>query len=132
MSKQLELVKRAYEGWEGKKLEILQEVLHTDYKGYVPGGYIIEGIEGAKNCIDSCPFEDHSENVSYIGEGDEIMRVWDYVVTAPTPFRMRMAELSVVKDGKIIKNEAFFDSAAFPKEAMDLCDPSKVEGVKQA
>lgn len=121
----LETVKKAYVAWEAKDADALAEILHPDYKATMPGGMEIVGIEGAKQCVESCPFDGHSENVTYVTEGNNVVRMWDFVATAPLQFRARMAELSVVKDGKVIFNEAYFDSAAFPKEAHDLCDSAK-------
>lgn len=118
----LDIVKRAYEGWDNKNTAILEEVLHKDYKATMPGGMDIVGIEGAKKCLEGCPFECHSENEVYIADADglRVMRIWDFVVTAPQQFRTRMAELSVVKDGKVIANEAFFDPTSFPREVQEM------------
>ena len=128
----LETVKKAYVAWESKDIEALSEILHADYKAKMPGGMEIVGIEGAKQCLDNCPFDGSSENELYITEGNNVVRLWDFVVKSPTPFRMRMAELSVVKDGKILFNEAFFDSTSFPKEISELCDQTMEKMKKTA
>lgn len=115
----LDLVKKAYKAWESKDIETLRTVLHTDYKAKMPGGMEIVGIDGAQKCLEQCPFDSHSENETYVTEGDQVVRIWDMVTKSPQAFRLRMAELTVVKDGKIISNEAFFDSNGFPKEVQE-------------
>ncbi len=122
MSTPLEIVKKAYAAWESKDVEALRTLLHPDYRADVPGGMEIVGIEGAEKCLELCPFEQHSENVTYIADGDRVVRMWDFVATAPVEFRMRMAELNVVKDGKVVYNEAFFDSSACPKEVQEMSE----------
>lgn len=122
MSTELELVKRAYAAWESKDIEALKGLLHQDYKGIVPGGMVIQGIEGAKECLAQCPMECHSENETYIVDGNKIVRIWDMVgknTATNSDVRVRMAELNVVQDGKVLLNEAFFDSGAFPKEMQE-------------
>lgn len=121
----LDIVKKAYAAWETKDVQALRPLLHNDYKATIPGGMEIVGIEGAKQCLENCPFDGHSENETYITEGNRIVRIWDFVATAPVQFRVRMAELNIVQDGKVVFNEAYFDSAAFPKEAQELCDSAK-------
>lgn len=116
MSKTLDLVKQAYKAWETKDKEALRRLLHKNYKAKAPGGMEIIGIEGAEQCLEQCPSECHSENEMYITEGNKVVRIWDMVTTAPKPYRIRMAELNIVEEGKVVHNEAFFDTAAFPEE----------------
>lgn len=123
----LDLVKKAYAAWEKKDIEALKPLLHKDYKATMPGGMEIVGIEGAQKCLEFCPFDGHSENETYIVDGNRVVRIWDFVATSPVQFRARMAELNIVEDGKVIFNEAFFDSAAFPKEAKDVADAAKAK-----
>ncbi len=125
MSKTLELVKEAYKAWESKDAEALKKVLHADYVAKMPGGMEIKGIDGAIHCLSQCPFESHGENEIYVTEGDSVVRMWDMVAEGEKGFRVRMAELTVVKDGKILANEAFFDSKAFPKEAQEQFEEEK-------
>jgi ketosteroid isomerase-like protein len=125
----LDIVKKAYAAWDAKDIEALRTILHPEYKAKMPGGMEIVGLEGAKACLDACPFQDpRSENETYIVEGDRVVRIWDMVADKPVQVRSRMAELSVVKDGKIFFNEAFFDLSGFPKE---LCDQAKEKLEKQ-
>lgn len=131
MSKTLQLVKDSYVSWENKnKDKKLSTYLDANYKGTMPG-FTINGIEEAEKCAESCPFECHSENVTYITEGDNVVRMWDMVSTGPVAFRARMVELTVVQNGKIIRTEALFDTAAFPKEAMEACESEKAEVKKE-
>lgn len=131
MSNNLELVKKAYEAWENKnKDNKLREYLDESYVATMPG-FKINGIEEAEKCAESCPSECKSENVVYVTEGDNVIRIWDMVSTEPVAFRLRMAELTVVKNGKIVRNEAFFDTASMPKEMMEQCDEKSAEAKKE-
>ena len=106
----LDLVRYSYEsGWEAKNADVLKEVLHPQYKGVMPGGMEIVGFEGAKACIESCDFEFQSRDVQYIAEGDKVVRIWTFVNAKDESKNLRMAELNIVKDGKIFFTEAFFD-----------------------
>lgn len=119
MNDNLKLVKEAYRAWESKDIETLSKLLHKDYVAKMPGGMQIVGIEGAKECLAMCPFTCTSTNETYLVDGDKVMRIWDNLHGGPATFTMRMAELTIVKDGKIFANEAFFDSAAFPPEVQE-------------
>ncbi|MBX9693970.1 MAG: nuclear transport factor 2 family protein [Cyanobacteria bacterium] len=131
MSNALDLVKKAYAAWESKDKNVLKEVLHPDYKADIPGGMEMVGIQCALDSLDDCPVDGHSENESYVVDGDRIVRIWDWVATSPVTFRVRMAELSVVKDGKVVYNEAFFDTSAFPKEMQEPCEEMKAKYQKK-
>ncbi len=119
MTSAIDVVRQAYKAWESKDIKSLGTLLHKDYKAKMPGGMEIIGIEGAKQCLYSCPFESHTEDETYIEDGNKVVRIWDMVTTAPTAFRVRMAELNIVEDGQVIFNEAFFDTDAFPKEVQE-------------
>lgn len=122
MSTALDVVKRAYQAWETKDIESLRTLLHKDYKATMPGGMVIEGFEGAKQCLAQCPMECHSENEIYIVDGNKIVRIWDMVGTneaTKSDVRLRMAELNIVEGNQVILNEAFFDTAGFPKDMQD-------------
>lgn len=106
----LDTVKYSYDsGWEAKNADVLKEILHPQYKGVMPGGMEIVGYEGAKACIESCDFECQSKDVQYIVDGDKVVRIWTFVNTKDESKNLRMAELNIVKDGKIFYTEAFFD-----------------------
>ncbi len=121
MSNTLEAAKKIYEAFETKNSKALPNLVHPDYVGIMPG-MEIKGIEACIKCVELCPFENHSENVSYIVDGDKVVRLWDMVATAPVQFKVRMMELLHVKDGKMFYSETVFDSRSFPKVAMALCE----------
>jgi ketosteroid isomerase-like protein len=116
MSTSMDVVKRAYKAWETKDEATLLEVLSLDYRAIIPGGMSIEGHEGVKKMLKQCPDDVTSKDEQYIEQGDKIVRIWTCVFTQPSSAAVRMAELNVVKDGKVVFNEAFMDTAALPKE----------------
>jgi ketosteroid isomerase-like protein len=112
----MDVVKRAYKAWETKDEATLLEVLSPDYRAIIPGGMNIEGHEGVKKMLKECPDDVTSSDEQYIEQGDKIVRIWTCVFKQPSSATLRMAELNVVKDGKVVFNEAFMDTAALPKE----------------
>lgn len=125
MSNALELTKKAYKAWESKDAETLRTLLDKSYIAKMPG-HADMSLDEALKMIEECPFECKSANETYIVDGNNIVRIWDMVATEPVEYRCRMAELTVVKDGKIAFNEAFFDTASIPKEAMEaMKEPAK-------
>lgn len=115
----LDLVKRAYKAWETKDEATLLDLLDANYHADMPGGMTIDGHEGAKEMLKNCPNDCTSEDELYVEQGDNIVRMWTAAFHSPHSFKIRMCELNVVKNGKILRNEAFFDSSSFPQEMQD-------------
>jgi len=119
MQSTLESAKIIYAAFDSKDLKALPGLIHPDYVGIMPG-MTVKGIDAMIKCMEQCPFIYHCENISYLTEGDKVVRLWDMVTTAPVSFRMRMMELMQIKDGKMFYSEAVFDTNAFPAEAKAL------------
>ncbi|MBK7746297.1 MAG: nuclear transport factor 2 family protein [Candidatus Obscuribacter sp.] len=119
MSTILETAKTIYDAFDKKDLKALPGLIHPDYVGIMPG-MTFKGIDAMIQCTEQCPFINHSENITYIVEGDKVVRIWDMVATAPVSFRLRMMELMHIKDGKMFYTETVFDTNAFPAEAKAL------------
>lgn len=122
MSQALEVVKRVSEAWEKKDTKTYRSLLHNDYKFQGPMMEMCSADE-AEAFAQNCPFSCSSENATYVAEGNKVVKIFDWIVTSPVKFQLRMVEFSVVEDGKIRSVELFYDTAKFPKEAMEVLGP---------
>lgn len=119
MHQAIDLVKRVNKALETKDIKTYRSLLHSNYKFKGPMMELNDPDEAAA-VMEACPFNYHNENVVYVNEGDKVVTIFDWVVTAPVKFSIYMAECLTVKDGKIIGSELFFDTAKFPPEAMEI------------
>lgn len=117
MSTSIDVVKRAYKAWEAKDESSLISLLHEQVQIELPGGRVVHGHDGARQMLEDVPEGVRSENELYVEDGNNIVRIWDCIFTEPKEARVRMAELNVLEDGKIIKNECFFDPSSFPMDS---------------
>ena len=69
--------------------------------------------------MQQCGFECRLENLQMVSEGERVVQIFDWICTAPFQANLRMSECLTIKDGKIFASELFYDSAKFPKEAME-------------
>lgn len=119
MNQAVELVKRVNQALEAKDIKTYRSLLHSNYKFKGPMMEMNDPDEAAA-IMEACPFTYRNENVVYISEGEKVVAVSDWVVTAPVKFSIHMAEYLTIKDGKILASELFFDTAKFPAEAMEI------------
>lgn len=119
MNQSIELVKRANKALESKDISTYRSLLHDRYSFRGPMMELTNPDEAAA-VMEACPFTYHNENVQFVADGDKVVSVFDWLVTAPVKFSIHMAEYFTVKDGKILSSELFFDTAKFPPEAMEI------------
>ena len=119
MSQAIELVKRVNKALEKKDIKAYRDLLHSNYRFRGPMMELNDPDEAAA-VMEACPFTHHNENAVYLNDGDKVVVIFDWVVTAPVKFSIHMAECLTVKDGLIAASELFFDTAKFPPEAMEV------------
>jgi hypothetical protein len=51
--------------------------------------------------------------------GDTVTHTFDWVVNEPFKGTIRMCNVIRLKDGKVFREELFYDSAKFPKEVLE-------------
>ena len=66
-----------------------------------------------------CPFKSKNQNVRFYEVGDTVVQTFDWVVEEPFKGTIRMCDVITLKDGKVISEELFYDSAKFPKEILE-------------
>lgn len=129
MSTSLDIVKRAYKAWETKDIDSLLPLLHENYRAKMSDGMVIEGHEGARKMIKECPDDFRVEDEIYVADGDKVVRIWTFVIKTDKEYPLRMAELNVLKEGKIIENEAIFNPTELPKEIQQHAENLKQHAV---
>src|SRR5918993_1016100 len=77
--KNKDLVRKAVEGiWNHGKTDVIDDVVHPNYVGHMPGGQEIKGVNGFKEAVHN--FRTAFPNVnmkieSQVAEGDEVVTV---------------------------------------------------------
>lgn len=119
MNQAVELVKRVNLALESKDIKTYRSLLHANYKFKGPMMELSDPDEAAA-VMEACPFTYTNQNAVYVSEGEKVVVISDWVVTAPVKFSIHMSEFLTVKEGKILASELFFDTAKFPPEAMEV------------
>lgn len=121
----IEIVNKLDKAFREKDEATYADLLHPEYTFEGPM-MRLNSKEEAVTFMKTCPFSFHNENSQYIVEGGKVIRLFDWVVTAPFEGRFRMAEYLFIENGKVRSTELFYDTAPFPKEAMQQMMQDKV------
>jgi len=118
MNNNVEAAKKMAEAWEIKDEELMRSFLHEDYLCVSPG----EDMNGDQlvDFMKNCPFEGKCENHELIAEGDKVVGIFDWVVTAPFQATIPMVEIMEFENGKLRKSRMFYDRSLFPAEFADV------------
>ena len=65
--------------------------------------------------LENFPFEAKTTTRSLIADGNQVVHVFDFNITAPVRADIPMCELFEIGDDKIAASRLFYDSAKFPK-----------------
>jgi hypothetical protein len=118
MSDPISIVKQLSKAFETKNVEAYRALLHPKYTFSGPCMQFSNPDE-AVAMLGECPMKARSENAQFIASGDQVVSIFDWVVSEPFQATIRMAEHTTIKDGKILRSELFYDSAKFPAEFME-------------
>lgn len=123
MATNSDIVKRMNAACLAKDYDTIATMLDSKYTFKDPS----MSFDNPKDFIEfmkNCPFDGGFENVEMIEQGDKVVQTLDCVMTKPVAFRFRMCDILTFKNGKVISEEAFFDSAQFPEEAKQAAEKS--------
>ena len=76
----------------------------------------MKGVNEAVDFMKRCPLEYTNENCEGIVEGETLVHIFDWKVTAPFQATIPMVEVMEFEDNKVKRVRLFFDSALFPAE----------------
>jgi len=117
MSDLIEIVKQMTTAWQNKDEAAVRSFLHEDY--HFKGPMMeMNGIEACIKFMKTCPFESSNKNCEAIVDGDKLVHIFDWEVTAPFQATIPMVEIMEFEGRKIKNSRMFFDTALFPAEFM--------------
>ena len=123
MSDPISIVKQLSKAFETKNAQAYRALLHPKYTFSGPCMQLSSPDE-AVAMLSECPMKARTENAQFIASGDQVVQIFDWVVTEPFQGTLRMAEHITIKDGKILRSELFYDSAKFPAEILEAMKAS--------
>ncbi|PCJ98135.1 MAG: hypothetical protein COA45_08255 [Zetaproteobacteria bacterium] len=118
MTTKQDIAKELVDAWSTKNEAIVRKYLHADFHFKGP---MMES-NGLEECIASmanCPFESSCQNSEMIEQGDQVVHVFDWVVTAPFQATIPTVEVMKFEGDQVKKSRMFFDTALFPVEFLE-------------
>ncbi|MDX1411586.1 MAG: nuclear transport factor 2 family protein [Nitrospirales bacterium] len=118
MSTLIDVAKQMTEAWGRKDETTFRACLHPDYSFKGP----MMEMKSANEAVDfmkRCPFESTSENCEVVVEGNTLVHVFDWNVSAPFTATIPMVEVMEFEGKKVKRSRLFFDSALFPAEVKE-------------
>ncbi len=115
MSTLVDVAKKMTKAWEDKDEAAFRACLHDDYTFKGPMMEMNSANE-AVEFMNSCSFECTSENCEVVVEGQTLVHIFDWKVTAPFQATIPMVEVMEFEGEKLRRARLFFDSALFPAE----------------
>ncbi len=118
MSQLIHVAKQMTEAWARKDEAAFRACLHPDYSFKGPMMEMKSANE-AVEFMKRCPFESTSENCEVVVEGNTLVHVFDWNVSAPFTATIPMVEVMEFEGEKVKRSRLFFDSALFPAEVKE-------------
>ena len=110
-----DVAKKMIEACQQKDEAALRTCLHDNYSFKGPM-MEMKGVNEAVDFMKRCPLEYTNENCEGIVEGETLVHIFDWKVTAPFQATIPMVEVMEFEDNKVKRVRLFFDSALFPAE----------------
>lgn len=113
----IEIVKRLNLACEEKDFDTIRQLIHPQYRLKDPQMQL-NGPDEFIAFMQDCP-GGRLENIRMFEDGDQVIQTLDCVIDTPRSYRMRMCEVLTIKDGKVIDDETFYDTAQVPEEVQN-------------
>ena len=112
------IVKELADAWVSKNPEAFRKYLHVDchFKGPLME---LNGLDEMVESIKDCPFESSCQNVELVIQGDKVVNVFDWAVTAPFQKTIPCVEVLDFEGDKVKRSRFFFDTALLPVEVVE-------------
>lgn len=115
MSTLVDVAKAMTKAWEEKDAASFRACLHADYSFKGPM-MEMKSADEAVEFMNRCPFEFTNENCEVVVEGQTLVHIFDWKVTAPFQATIPMVEVMEFEGDTVKRARLFFDSALFPAE----------------
>jgi ketosteroid isomerase-like protein len=121
MTSNVDTVKRLNAACQAKDFRMVESVLHPDFKFKDPT-MTLNNPKEYLEFMQNCPFDGKLENATFIESGDKVVQILDCKMTKPSAFTMHMCDVLTFRDGKLVGEEVFFDTAQIPEEAKNIAE----------
>lgn len=111
----VDVAKSMTKAWEEKDEVAFRACLHADYSFKGPM-MEMNSADEAIDFMNRCPFEFTNENCEVVVEGQTLVHIFDWKVTAPFQATIPMVEVMEFEAMKVKRARLFFDSGLFPAE----------------
>lgn len=118
MTTKKDIVSELSDAWFTKKKDVFRKYLHEDFQYKCPA-MEINGRDNAIASMDESPFEGRMENVTLVEQGDKVVNIFDWVVTAPFQATIPCVEVVTFEGDKAKSSRAYFDTALYPEEFVE-------------
>jgi limonene-1,2-epoxide hydrolase len=118
MSDPISIVKQLNKAFETKNVQAYKSLLHPRYTFSGPC-MKAAGPDEAAAMLNECPMKGHTENLKIVASGNDVVQIFDWVVSEPFQATIRMANYLTLQDGKVLREEIVFDTAKFPAEFVE-------------
>ncbi len=115
MSTLTDVAKRLTKAWEDRDEAAFRACLHDDYSFKGPMMEMKSANE-AVACMRRHAFEFTNTNCEVVVEGQTLVHMFDWNVTAPFQATIPMVEVMGFEGDKVKRARLFYDSALFPAE----------------
>lgn len=118
MTTKQDIVEALAQAWITKDASVFRKYMHVDM--HMEGPMIaFESLDDFLDSIKGCPFESLCQNSDIIVQGDKVVHVFDWVVTAPFQATIPFVEVMVFEGDKVKTSRSFFDTAIFPADFIE-------------
>lgn len=118
MTTKQDIAKELVEAWVTKNIEVIRKHLHADF--HMKGPMMeINSMEECVASMDGCPFESTCQNSEMIEQGDNVVHVFDWVVTAPFQATIPTVEVMGFVGEKVKTSRLYYDTAILPAEFIE-------------
>lgn len=112
-----EIVKKLYDACLKKDYDTIKAVVDPNYHLKDPM-MELDGVNNLIEMIKGCP-DGKMENIVFVAEGDKVVGLFDGMPGDPKFPPMRMCSVITMKNGKVIAEEMFYDTAKIPADAIE-------------
>ena len=117
MSNLLETAKKMTLAFSEKNCEAFAECVHEDYSFTGPM-MEMNSKQEALDFMKDCPFQAVHDNCEVVVEGQRLVHIFDWNVTAPFEAIIPMVEVMDFEGNLIKKARLYYDTALFPENVM--------------
>lgn len=112
------IVEALAQAWVTKDDIVFRKYMHVDVRMDGPM-MAFESLDDLLDSMKDCPFESTCQNSDIIVQGDKVVHVFDWVVTAPFQATIPTVEVMAFEGDKVKKSRLFYDTAILPADFIE-------------